>query len=85
MCISDHFPVYSVFSMPDHNYTLYIHITKRIIIEDYNINAFRKKNTSKSLNWNSEFTNVEGVDNIFYLYMMMFEDFYNRHFPLKSF
>lgn len=45
MCISDHFPVYSVFSMPDHNYTLYIHITKRIIIEDYNINAFRKKNT----------------------------------------
>lgn len=43
MCISDHFPVYSVFSMPDHNYTLYIHITKRIIIEDYNINAFRKK------------------------------------------
>ena len=80
--ISDHFPVYSVFAMPHHNNTSYFHITKRIFGDD-NINAFRED--LKKFSWNSELTNLEGVDNIFDLYMAKFQDFYNVHFPLKSF
>lgn len=37
--VSDHFPAYSIFSMPDHNKTS-IHKTKGIYSND-NINAFR--------------------------------------------
>lgn len=42
MSISDHFPVYSVFSMPGHNDAPYVYFRKRICDDD-KIKAFKKK------------------------------------------
>lgn len=80
--ISDHFPVYSLFLLPDHNVTSYVNISKRIYSED-KVKAF--KDDLKKCNWNLELIDVESVNNFFDSYMDKFQDLYNHHFPVKSF
>ena len=80
--ISDHFPVFSLFSISTNNNISYIHLTKRIYEND-KIKAF--KDDLKQHDWIRELENTVGADKIFDLYMEKFLNLYNNHFPIKSF
>lgn len=82
MTISDHFPIYSSFSVTNVTTTDKVCITKRTYNENQ-INAFKEE--LKQYNWDSEISNVNDIDVIYGLYMNKFKVLYNNHFPIKSF
>ena len=63
--LSDHFPVFSLFSIPTHNNSSYVHLTKRKYGDD-KIKSF--KDYLKHHNWITELENTEGADKIFDLW-----------------
>ena len=82
MNISDHFPIYSSFSINNTNTTDKLCITKRTYNENQ-INAF--KEDLKQYDWDLGISNVNDIDVFYDLYMNKFKILYNSHFPIKSF
>ena len=79
--ISDHFPVFSTFSLPVISQNSQITIIKRIINDAY-INTFLKElNTYK---WEDNLQTV-GVQECFDSYMQKFSSLYDKHFPFREF
>lgn len=80
--ISDHFPVFSSFSVPQYkSHCPYITITKRIINNEF-INAF--KTDLIHFSWVDE-VKGKNVNDCFEFYLKNFINLYNKNFPIKQF
>lgn len=80
--LSDHFPVWSIFSVSTQNNTDHIYITKRMYSND-NIGNFSE--ALKNNKWDIELMNIKGAENILNSCITKFKNLYDTHFPVKSF